>query len=224
MSTLDCWTEPFPGLSSSLCCKSVLIGRAEGVDVHCERTEALTRLAPVHDKAISALGLADKSLWTCEQTHGKEVRQVESGATSSTRGIDGLLTADAACLLGVYVADCCAVAIVDPKTPAIALVHSGRRGTELGIVEEAIQAMEKGFGSAPAEMSAHLSPCIRPPFYEVDFAEQIAESCRRVGLSEVHDPKICTASHLERYYSYRQEKGRTGRMLALLWLKAREQA
>jgi copper oxidase (laccase) domain-containing protein len=37
-------------------------------------------------------------------------------------------------------------------------------------------------------------------------------------LEEIHDSGVCTACHLNAYYSYRAEKGRTGRMLALLAL------
>jgi hypothetical protein len=65
---------------------------------------------------------------------------------------------------------------------------------------------------------AQLSPCIRPPHYEIDFAAEIVRQCRDAGLNEVHDSGVCTACDLQRYYSYRAEKGRTGRMLALLGL------
>ena len=41
-------------------------------------------------------------------------------------GCDAIITNQRGVVLGVYVADCCAVYIVDPKTPAIGLVHSGR--------------------------------------------------------------------------------------------------
>ena len=109
---------------------------------------------------------------------------------------------------GVYVADCCAVYLVDPKTPAIGLVHSGRKGTELGVVPNAIKQMIDRFGSDPANMIVQLSPCIRPPHYEVDFAAQIVRQCRALGVKEIHDPAVCTACDLDRYYSYRAEKGK----------------
>ncbi|MFV1995218.1 MAG: laccase domain-containing protein, partial [Verrucomicrobiales bacterium] len=62
------------------------------------------------------------------------------------------------------------------------------------------------------------SPCIRPPDYEVDFAAGIRQQCceRGVPPEQVHDEGISTVSAPDRYYSYRAEKGRTGRMLALL--------
>jgi copper oxidase (laccase) domain-containing protein len=75
-------------------------------------------------------------------------------------------------------------------------------------------AME--YGTEPADLVAQLSPCIRPPFYEVDFAANIVQSLKRSGVRQVFDSGENTAADLERYYSYRMEKGRTGRMLALL--------
>jgi copper oxidase (laccase) domain-containing protein len=129
-----------------------------------------------------------------------------------------LITNQEKILLGIYVADCCAVYIVDPKTPAIGLVHSGRKGTELGVVTNAITQMIARFGSRPLDLIVQLSPCIRPPHYEIDFAAKIIEECRAQGVLEIHDCGVCTACHIDLYYSYRAEKGRTGRMLALLGL------
>ena len=77
--------------------------------------------------------------------------------------------------------------------------------------------MQEEFGCDPAGMTAQLGPCIRPPHYEVDFAAEIRRQCR--GLRAVVDCGSCTASEPSRYYSYRREKGQTGRMLALLALR-----
>jgi copper oxidase (laccase) domain-containing protein len=74
------------------------------------------------------------------------------------------------------------------------------------------------FGSNPTELTIQLSPCIRPPHYEIDFAVRIIEQCRALGVKEIHDSRVCTACHLDRYYSYRTEKGKTGRMIALVGL------
>ena len=120
--------------------------------------------------------------------------------------------------LGIHVADCCAVYIVDPQRPAIGLIHSGKKGTALGIVAKAIEQMGKAFASTPAELIVQLSPCIRPPHYEIDFAGDVVKQCRAAGVKQIHDGGACTACDLERYYSYRAEKGKTGRMLALLAL------
>jgi copper oxidase (laccase) domain-containing protein len=133
-------------------------------------------------------------------------------------GCDGIITNQRRVALGIYVADCCAVYIVDPKTRAIGLVHSGRKGTELGVVTNAINQMVDRFSSNPANMIVQLSPYIRPPHYEIDFAAEIMRQSRAFGVKEIHDSGICTACDLDSYYSYRAEKGKTGRMLALLGL------
>src|SRR5437867_1860203 len=96
------------------------------------------------------------------------------------------------------------------------LVHSGRNGTELGVVANAFRQLIDRFGSDPANMIVQLTPCIRPPHYEVDFAAEIVRQCRALGFNKVHDSGVCTACNLPRYYSYRAEKGKTGRLLALL--------
>jgi copper oxidase (laccase) domain-containing protein len=67
-------------------------------------------------------------------------------------------------------------------------------------------------------MIVQLSPCIRPPHYEVDFAAEIIRQCRSIGIKEIHDSGVCTACDLGRCYSYRAEKGKTGRMLAMIGL------
>jgi copper oxidase (laccase) domain-containing protein len=76
--------------------------------------------------------------------------------------------------------------------------------------------MTDRFGSDPANIIVQLSPCIRPPHYQVDFVAKIIQQCRASEVKEIHDSGICTACDVDRYYSYRVEKGKTGRMLALL--------
>ena len=120
--------------------------------------------------------------------------------------------------LGIHVADCCAVYIVDPKTPAIGLVHSGKKGTEQAIAAKAIGQLREHFASEPVDLIVQLSPCIRPPHYEIDFAANIIEQCRAAGVEKIYASSECTACDITRYYSYRAEKGKTGRMLALLAL------
>jgi hypothetical protein len=133
--------------------------------------------------------------------------------------VDGLVTNRRGICLGIRVADCCAVYLVDPVRRCIGLVHSGKKGTELGIVPAAIETMRLNFQSDPGDLIVQLSPCIRPPRYEIDFASEIAGQCRSSGVRQIHDCGICTASDLKHYYSYRAESGKTGRMLALLELK-----
>ena len=78
--------------------------------------------------------------------------------------------------------------------------------------------MQREFGTQPSDLIVQLSPCIRPPAYEIDFAADIRAQALAAGVhaSNLHDSLQCTAADPARFYSYRREKGRTGRMLALM--------
>lgn len=212
--------EFFPALQASGVVRHAFVGRIPGIDVATDRAEALARLDATHRAVRAELGLAGRALATAEQVHGKEIAVIDEslGADSCCAGADGLVTHRREVSLGIYVADCCAVYLVDPVRRAIGLVHSGKKGTELAIVALAIAKMGKHYGSVPRELVVQLSPCIRPPHYEVDFASEIARQARAAGVEQVLDDGRCTACDLQSYYSYRAEKARTGRMLALLAL------
>src|SRR5437867_10670770 len=214
--------EQFPALSAIEICRHVFTQRIPGIDVLHDKAEVLKRLDAAHREIRNAIGIGDWPLFTSQQVHGNKIAIADSRTRGPVGrefpGCDGLITNQRGIALGVYVADCCAVYIVDPKTPAIGLVHSGRKGTELGVVTNAITEMISRFGSEASNMIVQFSPCIRPPHYEIDFGAEIVRQCRTLGVKEIHDAGVCTACDLDRYYSYRAEKGKTGRMLALIAL------
>jgi copper oxidase (laccase) domain-containing protein len=217
---MDLPFEQFPAFSATGICRHGFTQRIPGIDVSNDKPEVLKRLDSAHRGIRNAIDVGDWPLITAQQVHGNKIAVVDTPLKTDKEfpGCDGIITNQRAIALGVYVADCCAIYIVDPGTPAIGLVHSGRKGTELGVVTHAITQMIDRFGSDPANMIVQLSPCIRPPHYEIDFAAEIVRQCQAVGVKQIHDSGVCTACHLDRYYSYRAEKGRTGRMLALLGL------
>ncbi len=210
--------EFFPALTGSLFVRHAFIGRIRGIDVATDREEALTRLDAAH-RATRAQ-VAPGVFATAEQVHGNKVVAIDAPLAGERcfEGADGLITNQGGVSLGIYVADCCAVFIADPVRRCIGLLHSGKKGTQLGIVTEALKAMKAAFGSEPRDLLVQLSPCIRPPHYEIDFAAEIIRQARAAGVEQIYDEGVCTACALSRYYSYRAEKGRTGRMLALLAL------
>src|ERR1043166_9039245 len=212
--------EHFPALDATGVCRAAFIKRIPGIDVSKGKAEALALLEAAHHAARKTIGITDWPLLTAEQVHGHKIVVIDRPVKKAQHfpGHDGFITNQPRTALGVHVADCCAVYIVDPKTPAVGLVHSGKKGTALAIVAKAIEQMRARFGSDPGGLIVQLSPCIRPPHYEIDFAADIVEQCRAAGVKQIHDSGVCTACDLERYYSYRAEKGKTGRMLALLGL------
>jgi copper oxidase (laccase) domain-containing protein len=217
----DSRLEQFPALRAISNVRHAFIARVPGIDVSADKAEALRRLDAVHRGYRDDLGIGDWPLLTAQQVHGDKIAIVNQPIDRDREfaGCDGLITNQRKVTLGIYVADCCAVYIVDPKTPATGLVHSGKKGTELAVAARAIALMQQRFGSVPADMIVELSPCIRPPHYEIDFAAEIVKQCRMTGVEKIHDSGTCTACDVERYYSYRSEKGKTGRMVALLGLE-----
>jgi polyphenol oxidase len=212
--------EYFPALRDITFCRHGFIERIPGIDVSHDKAEALKRLDAVHREMRREIGMAEWPVLTAQQIHGDKIAIVDQPVANDKEfaGCDGLVTNQKQIALGIHVADCCAVYIVDPKTPAIGLVHSGKKGTEAAIVAKAIEQLGQRFGSDPANLTVQLSPCIRPPHYEIDFATKIIEQCRASGVKRIHDSGVCTACDIDRYYSYRAEKGKTGRMLAMLGL------
>ena len=197
------------------------IPRLAGVDVLGDREFALRNLAPHHDRLIAEQFPEIFTRHHAEQIHGNQIAAITETSDQALlqhAGVDGLITNLPGQLLAIYVADCAAIYLVDPVTRAIGLLHSGKKGTEGNILREAVIEMEKRYGTRPGALVCVVSPCIRPPDYDVDFAATIREQANELGIVKFHDSCQNTAADLAAHYSYRIEKGQTGRMLALLAL------
>ncbi len=213
----------FPSLAHVEALCHGFITRIPGVPVDTHREEALHRLEAAHRAALQEAGAGQMPLVTVGQVHGDRVVIADPRGPWSTVGdlgdsADGLATAVPGLCLGIYVADCAPVYLVDPVRRAIALLHSGKKGSALGIVRRGLRLLTVAYGSRPADILVQIGPCIRPPHYEIDFAQSIREEARQAGAQVVLDCGDDTAAEPQCYYSYRMEKGRTGRMLAFLAL------
>lgn len=195
------------------------ITRIPGVELTTDRQAVISALTPAHEAVLREGGIDPRLLRRAQQVHGNKVALVgDIGCSYPVEGVDGLFCgAKADCCLGIYVADCAAVWIYDPETGSRGLVHSGKLGTQQNIVGELLKAMRKIHGVQAMNCIAVISPCIRPPHYEVDIPSAIREQLFEAGVlrENIIDSGLDTAADLDTFYSYRMEKGRTGRMLAL---------
>lgn len=214
---LESINHAYPGVRASW------VGRVPGLSVAVDRDTAMARLRPHHEAALQRFAGPDAACWRAEQVHGCSVAVVPGPPVivaaddlPVVAGVDGLLTATRGQTLAIYVADCGAIWLVDRRSGAIGLLHSGKKGTEGGILATALARMEREFGTRPEDVVCVLGPCIRLPHYETDFAATIAAQARSAGVGHYFDCGADTGSDLLRFYSYRLEKGRTGRMMALL--------
>ncbi len=197
-----------------------------GIDVDADRETAIARLAAAHDSLLrktcsgpDGTPPVNEPILFVEQVHGANVALFTKDQPFTPAGCDAIITDQPGRIAAIHVADCGSVYLADTKRKAIGLAHSGRKGTELGITHATIAAMRKYFATDPADLLLLLGPCIRPPHYETDFAAIILAQAEAAGVGTVIDCGENTGANTDRYYSYRMEKGRTGRMTAFLCIQ-----
>ena len=200
-------------------------------------------------RVCAALGLQRRDVTSPNQRHTANVRRVgmtERGHVQE--GYDALVTDQECIPLLLRYADCVPVLIYDPAHRAVALVHSGWRGTVLGAPRAAVESLVREFGSRPEEMVAAIGPSIGPCCYEVgrdvvhavqgafsgsDMLLPSHPGGRRhldlwtanwrwlsgCGVQQIELSQICTACHTEDFYSHRAENGKTGHFAAVMSLR-----
>ena len=193
--------------------------REEGLALKLERTQALALLEERHQRILQQKGVSWTALQCGEQVHGNRMAVISRVQRQPVAGIDGLITATAGVALGIHVADCCAVFLLEKNHRLVGLLHSGRKGTEANIVHEALDRMRALHPGKPLDVTAALGPCIHGCCYDVDFVAQIERQLADEGVKQIWRHPDCTGCHLDRYYSYRKEMGKTGRMLAFMMIK-----
>jgi len=165
-------------------------------------------------------------LSTCHQVHGKAVTKAPAVAVNSDCDTCDALWSDAPhTALGIKVADCLPVTLIDPDRGVMANIHSGWRGAVQRIVDATIDAI----GATPSTI-AWLGPAIRVCCFEVgeEVAEQFPgfvdrtlgskphvdtvaftrELLQARGITAIYDSGLCTRC-TELFHSYRRrDKGR----------------
>lgn len=91
----------------------------------------------------------------------------EAGEPTRPLSGDALISGRANLLLGIRVADCVPILMVDRKRRAVAAVHAGWRGALARIVEKTAGEMGRMFRSRPENLMAAVGPSIRRCCYEV---------------------------------------------------------
>lgn len=178
---------------------------------------------------------------TLRQIHSNLVLN-GAGMKDREREGDALITNRIGLSIGVRTADCVPILLVDAKRRAVAAVHAGWRGTAAQIAKHAIERLSAEFSSDPADLYAAIGPCIRACCYEVgpdvaqnfgalfqthasapgksrlDLAAANRTELTAAGLApaRIFDCDLCTACHIDRFFSYRREPQNPGRMLSAI--------
>lgn len=187
----------------------------------------------------------EAGLVSCHQVHG--IRSERVAATASwveKEGCDALWSSESQVALGIKVADCLPVTLVDLSSSVIANIHSGWRGAAGRIVEETLDQLPS---INPETTNAWLGPSIRVCCFEVgeEVIEQFEQSFGSLGShvdrrggrkphldlasltverligrglrrEAIHDSKLCTRCEGSIFHSYRRNGSRCGRNLAIV--------
>lgn len=186
----------------------------------------------------------DSRLVYLEQVHGAKILRASSKTDFSAplRGCDGAVTDEIGVALIVLTADCLPIFLYDPIKSAIGIVHAGWRSTYEGIAKNIVNSMKSNFKSDASSIVVGLGPAIRQCCYEVkseflgrfpnsvakrahkfyfDLAGENVEQLLAAGVSSknIFDCEICTSCNNDKFYSYRREGEKAGRVASVIMLK-----
>lgn len=200
-----------------------------------------------------AFGTKSDQLLTVTQVHGNDILVVDEPNQDVTHFLkiecDGIITNQPGIMIGIGVADCAPILILDPVKRVAAALHAGWKGTASGIARKGVAAMVGNFGSHPADLLAAIGPAIGPCCYEVDepvhaaFASEaevweqaasgsvpgkwkldltaaVRHQLTSSGLlpDRIETSCQCVCCTQELFFSYRRDKGETGRHLGFIML------
>lgn len=123
-------------------------------------------LATADGRSTLAGSLGFPELHAPVQVHGAGVVVLDEPWSTPPRA-DAVIVRRPGLLAGVRGADCPLLLLVDPRRRALALVHSGWRGTVAGVVPAAVEALTAMCGSRARDLLAAVGPSICSAHYEV---------------------------------------------------------
>ncbi|HEY2092069.1 MAG TPA: polyphenol oxidase family protein [Thermoanaerobaculia bacterium] len=180
----------------------------------------------------------DTALNTCTQVHGVTVATGDkSKRWRECDSCDALWSAEGGVALGIKVADCLPVSMLDRGNKIAANIHSGWRGAAQNIVAETLDVMERSSAFSALDAEAWLGPSIRVCCFEVgeevagrfderfvdrshakphvDLPAYTADVLRTRGIERIHDSGLCTRCEGSIFHSFRRD-GSGGRNLAVI--------
>ena len=177
--------------------------------------------------------VSQEAMASLKQIHSN-VAHVADRLTGCVGEGDVLLTDQAGLTVSVRTADCYPILLADPEHGAVAAIHAGWRGTAAGIVGEAIGRMRNVYGSRAEALYAAIGPGIGVCCYEVgeevarkfgmqqaghlDLAAANRKQLTAAGMPETQISTVggCTYCDADRFFSYRREGERAGRMISFI--------
>ncbi len=166
---------------------------------------------------------------------------------------DGLITDKIGLLLAGTFADCVPLYFYDPEKKVVAITHAGWKGTKENIASKTVKILSKEKESKLENIKVIIGPSIGRCCYEVgdevyeefkafDFYNEIFSKggkkykldlwlTNKIQLEQagirpenVLVSEICSGCYNDFLFSYRKEKGETGRMMGAIMLNSEKNA
>ncbi|MDA8412505.1 MAG: peptidoglycan editing factor PgeF [Desulfobacteraceae bacterium] len=119
-----------------------------------------------------AFGITQDALVTVKQVHGSDILVINEPNEDFSHflGLEGdaIITNQPGVMIGVCVADCTPILLLDPEKRVIAAIHAGWQGTAAKLAAKTVAGMQTMFGSDPRKLQAFIGPSIGKCCYEVD--------------------------------------------------------
>ncbi len=186
------------------------------------------------------LAIPEQNFCWLKQVHGVTIVEAQEGVQDVEADAVTSVRKKQVCV--VMTADCLPVLLCDRQGSRVAALHGGWRGLADGIIEKGLAAFDDA-----SQVLAWLGPAIGPESFEVgeDVLEAFAKAevdvskafvknagagkwladiyaiaglqLRALGVSGVFGGGFCTMRD-SRFYSYRRDGQRSGRMASMIWL------
>lgn len=146
-------------------------------------------------RLVAAALAPGAELISLSQIHSPIVHVLETAPAHRLEG-DAMVTTTPGLALGILTADCAPVLLADAQARVIGAAHAGWKGALGGVMEAALEAMEK-LGASRSRIAAAIGPCISQANYEVgwEFRDRFLEGALR-------NRKFFTPSDKEGHYRF----------------------
>lgn len=189
-----------------------------------------------------AFNLPSPPRWL-QQVHGDRVLRLTHEVLPGEPQADAVFTSEPGVVLAIQTADCLPILVCAADGSEIAAIHAGWRGLAAGVIESCVHRL----ATPASHLLVWLGPAIGPASYEVgeevragfverDLAAESAFTAARpghwhcdlyalarrrlgaLGVTRIYGGGLDTLADV-RFYSYRRDGARSGRMASLIWLK-----
>jgi YfiH family protein len=135
---------------------------------HLFTTRQLSVAGP-DDNAQLAKAVGARRVAMARQVHGRTVIVIRHGETAlhTAPEADVFVSNSSDVAVAIRVADCVPLLMADRVRGVVAAVHAGWRGTAARAAVAGLDALEREFGTNPADVVAAIGPSIGPCCYEV---------------------------------------------------------